>query len=494
MTTLIWICLSIQILMGAIDTLYHHELTERLAWRTNQADELKLHAVRNLAYAITFIMLAFWQPMGLVAGGLLGLLLAEVVVTLRDFVEEDRTRKLPETERILHTLMTANYGVLLFLLIPVLWAWAQGPTGLDTVWYGLWSVLLILGAIAVTIFAIRDWHASIRTPNLYRRPAQAIALKGRKRRWLITGGTGFIGRRLIEVLQTQGHEIIVLTRNGESAALPPPISYVTHFDQIPTDTKIDVIVNFAGEPLAQGLWTQAKKVEFRRSRLHMTRNIGKLLNRLTHQPEVLINGSAIGIYGIIPTGPQDEYSPIEKDQSFSQKLCLDWEKEANSLGRDSLRIVCLRIGMVLDRDGAALAQLLVPTELGGGARFGDGKFMMSWITRDDLVRLIQFAANTPDIKGPLNGTAPEPVSNLRFTRALAKALYRPAFMVIPKAVIKCLGGLGREILLGDQTILPRKALEHGFEFLDPEIETALENHLRPQRQAKIAPAKIRRAT
>jgi len=97
-TTLIWICLSIQILMGAIDTLYHHELTERLAWRTNQADELKLHAVRNLAYAITFVMLAFWQPMGLVAGGLLVLLLAEVVVTLRDFVEEDRTRKLPFTE------------------------------------------------------------------------------------------------------------------------------------------------------------------------------------------------------------------------------------------------------------------------------------------------------------------------------------------------------------------------------------------------------------
>jgi len=484
MTLLLWICFSFQILMGAIDTLHHHELTERLAWRADQASELKLHAIRNFAYAVTFILLAFWQPTGLVAAGLILLLLAEVFVTLRDFVEEDRTRKLPATERILHTLMTANYGVLLFLLIPVLWSWAQSPTGLHAVWYGFWSILLILSALAVTIFAIRDWHASLRIPNLYRRPANTLAMPGEKRRWLITGGTGFIGRRLIEVLQAQGHEIIVLTRNGETATLPPPISYVTDFDQIPTRTKIDVIVNFAGEPLAHGLWTKTRKAEFRRSRLMMTKNIGKLLGRLTHQPEVLINGSAIGVYGINPTAPQDEDSAIKNDESFSQKLCLDWEAEAQKLARKYLRIVCLRIGMVLDRDGAALAQLLIPTELGGGARFGNGNIMMSWITRDDLVRLIQFAVNTAGIKGALNGTAPEPVSNLRFTRALAKALYRPALMVIPKTVIKCLGGLGREILLGDQTILPRKALEHGFEFLDPEIEPALIEHLRPQVKTK----------
>jgi len=480
MTTLLWVFIALQIFMGGLDTLYHHELTERLAWRESQAEELKLHAIRNLAYGFAFIILALWQPTGLIAWGLIILLTAEVIVTLRDFVEEDRTRKLPETERILHTLMTANYGVVLALLLPVLFNWAGQKTGLTPHWYGLWSLMLLGGAVAVIIFSARDWHASWRTPRLYRRPAHALALPCQKKRWLITGGTGFIGRRLIATLQTQGHEIIVLTRNAKTAALPAPVTLITDLDQIAADTKIDVVVNFAGEALAQGLWTKTRKAEFRRSRLETTRNLGQLFNRLHHTPDVLINGSAIGIYGVNPMEPQDEFSEIQTDKTFSQRLCLDWEIEAEKLRQADMRIITLRIGMVLDRDGAALAQLLVPTELGGGATFGKGDMMMSWITRDDLVRMIQFAAYHPKLDGPLNGTAPEPVTNLRFTKAVAKALYRPTLIPLPKVLIKCLGGLGREILLADQTILPLKAMNHGFNFLDPEIETAMLRHLRPE--------------
>jgi len=485
MTTLLWIFIAIQMAMGAVDTLYHHELTERLAWRDSQTKELKLHAIRNIAYAIAFIILALFEPGGWIATGLVILLIVEVGVTLRDFVEEDLTRKLPITERLLHTLMTANYGVVLALLLPVLIGWSQSQTMLTPIWYGFWSLLLLTGALGVTIFAMRDFHAALRLPRLRRRPPRDLLLKAPPKSWLITGGTGFIGRRLIETLQAGGHEIIVLTRNAVTAKLPAPVTLVTDLAQIPIDKQIDCVVNFAGEALAQGFWTKTKKAEFLRSRIETTRALGVLFNRLHYRPKTLINGSAIGIYGVAPTGPLDEFTPIKHDESFAQHLCLEWEAEAEKLKTGGTRVVTLRIGMVLDREGAALAQLLIPTELGGGATFGKGDIMMSWIMRDDLVRLIQFAQIHPDIQGPLNGTAPIPVTNLTFTRAVAKALYRPTWMRLPKFVIGLMGGLGREILLADQDIRPAKALTHGFEFLDPEIGPALFDHLRAGRRTQL---------
>lgn len=487
MTLALWIILAFQMAMGALDTLYHHEFTERLAWRESQAGELKLHALRNIAYAVAFTLLALFQPNGWFAIGLIALLVAEVGVTLRDFAEEDLTRKLPVTERLLHTLMTANYGVVLALLIPVLISWSGRATGLVPVWYGYWSLFLLAGALAVTVFAARDFHAALRLPDLHRRPAAALHLKGPRKTWLITGGTGFIGRRLIEALHVGGHDIIVLTRNAVTAALPAPVTLITDLDQIPAERRIDIVVNFAGEALAQGLWTKARRAEFRRSRIETTRALGRLFERLHHRPHVLINGSAIGVYGVRPTATVDEFTPIERDQSFAQKLCLDWEAEAEKLSRLQTRVVTLRIGMVLDRDGGALAQLLVPTELGGGATFGRGNIRMSWITRDDLVRMIQFAAHTPQIEGPLNGTAPNPVSNRTLTKAVARALYRPTWVSIPAVFIKLMGGLGREILLADQDIRPSKALANGFTFLDPEIQRAMHAHLRAAPPKKFEP-------
>ncbi len=480
-TLLLWTFIAIQIAMGALDTLYHHELTERLAWRQSQAGELKLHAIRNVAYGIAFGVLAIFQPGGLVAFGLIALLIAEVGVTLKDFAEEDLTRKLPTTERLLHTLMTANYGVVLALLIPVLYGWGKLPTGLTPIWYGWWSVMLLMSAAAVMVFAVRDFHAALRLPRLPRRKATTLLMPGAQKTWLITGGTGFIGRRLIATLQAGGHRVIVLTRNAVTANLPAPVTLITDLNQITADTRIDTVVNFAGEALAQGLWTAKRKAEFRRSRLETTRNLGQLFKRLHHTPDVLINGSAIGVYGVTPKGVMDEYAAIKNDGSFAQTLCQDWETEAEKLKTPVIRIVALRIGMVLDRDGGALAQLLIPTELGGGATFGRGDIMMSWITRDDLVRMIQFAAHTPQINGPVNGTAPTPVTNLVFTRTVAKALHRPTLMRIPKTLIGLMGGLGKEILLADQNILPRKTLASGFTFLDPDIGPAMMSHLRAQK-------------
>ena len=167
--------------------------------------------------------------------------------------------------------------------------------------------------------------------------------------------------------------------------------------------------------------------------------------------------------------------------------CLDWEAEALKAESHGLRVVLFRIGMVLDRDGAALRQLLIPTEFGGGATFGKGDQYMSWITRDDIVGLIGHIIQTPTLSGPVNGVAPKPITNKVFTKAVAKALYRPTLVQIPKFVMRALGGLGQEILLADQRVIPQIAIETGYLFKDPEIEAAMLQQLRAQRRGQSAP-------
>ncbi|HWW26150.1 MAG TPA: hypothetical protein VNZ85_09690, partial [Caulobacter sp.] len=159
MTDLIWTLVFLQVAMGGFDTLYHHELTERLAWRPSQASELRLHGVRNLAYAVMFLVLGWSRPQGALAIALIALMLGELVLTLWDFVEEDRTRKLPASERATHTLLTLNYGVVLALVTPRLAGWAAAPTTLVPIFYGAWSLLCALAAAAVVVFGLRDLAA-----------------------------------------------------------------------------------------------------------------------------------------------------------------------------------------------------------------------------------------------------------------------------------------------------------------------------------------------
>ena len=485
MYTILWLFITVQIIMGATDTLVHHELTEKLAWRPQQTHELLLHAIRNIFYAIIFFGLATVQPSGVWAYAIITALCLELLLTLRDFAEEDLTRKLPMSERLLHTVLTANYGVVLALLIPVIWVWGKSPTGLTPVWYGYWSLLLIFAAISVFIFGLRDFHAMARLRKLYTRPIeQLIGKTDSPKTILITGGTGFIGRRLIPALQHAGHKIIVLTRNSRAADLPAPISYIEDLTQIRNSETINVIINFAGEALSNGLWTANKKQKIVESRIGLTQKLNALIDRLTIKPELLLNGSAIGVYGVNPTAEMTETTPIMVDGTFSQELCLDWEAEALKAEKQGLRVVLFRIGMVLDRDGAALRQLLIPTELGGGATFGKGDQYMSWISRDDIVGMVGHIIQTPTINGPVNGVSPTPITNKVFTKAVANALYRPTLVQIPKFVMRALGGLGREILLADQRVLPQTALDTGYSFKDPHIQAAMLQQLRAQRKAK----------
>jgi uncharacterized protein len=479
MTSLtLWLLITLQILMGAFDTLYHHELTQRLAWRPSQQHELRLHGVRTLSYAVLFLTLAWLAPHGVWAILVIAVLAAEVVVTLMDFVEQDVSRKLPASERVNHTLLALNYGAILTLLVPVLGGWAMKATALVPVSYGAWSVLTSVAAVGMALFSLRDFAASLRLRRLL--PGKAsdlMAALPERQTVLVTGATGFIGSRLVDALAAAGHRAIVLVRDPEKAArLPPPFWLVTQLDQIPSDTAIDAIVNLAGESIAGGLWTAARRRRILTSRLRMTRNVVRLIARLERKPAVLVSGSAVGWYGLW----QDEVlTEFDGGKScFTHRVCAAWERAAKKATGHGVRTVRLRTGLVLGTDGGMLARLLTPFELGLGGRIGHGRQWMSWIERDDLVRLIAHVIATPSLTGPVNATAPVPVDNRTFTRELARALHRPAWLPLPAALLRGLAGdLADELLIGGQRVLPDKAELSGFKFRHPTLHHALSTML-----------------
>ena len=221
---LLWSLLAVQILLGAGDTLYHHELKERLAWRPSQARELRLHGARNLLYAGFFLVLAWLEPRGFFAIALIAVLAVEAGLTLWDFVEEDRTRRLPASERVLHAIMALNFGAILVLLLPVLITLSGRATALSPVSHGLWSLFLSVAALAVATFGLRDLVAAGRAQRLSDSdPADLMEPTQARRHVLVTGATGFIGRRLVAALVARGQAVTVLTREAARAtALPMP--------------------------------------------------------------------------------------------------------------------------------------------------------------------------------------------------------------------------------------------------------------------------------
>ncbi len=478
-----FILISVQIAMGAFDMLFHHELTERLAWRDSQRKELFLHGLRNGFYAILFIAFGTLQLQGFFAWLALAVLAAELVITLIDFVEEDQTRKLPWSERILHTLLALNYGALLVFLVPVLWEFTALPTALVPVHYGWWTVVMVLSAFAVAPFCVRDIAASKRLERLPHHPiASLVDARMPSQSILVTGGTGFIGSRLIEVLVAGGHHITVLTRKAERATdLAMPLTIITNLDQIPDDAEIDSIINLAGKPVVGGLWTYSFRKKVLASRVEMTRNLVALIARLEKRPSVLISGSATGAYGAEPDEVTTEIDAPEDDGSFSWRLCHAWETAAMEAEAYGVRTVRLRIGMVLDRDGGPLGQMLVPFDLCVGGPFGDGQQWMSWISRDDLVRMIQHAITDDRITGALNAVAPQPVRNKTFSRAVGRAIGRPVWAHIPRFLLELgLGDMAREIFLADQKIVSAKVEETGFAFLHPDLQSVFEAQFGPR--------------
>lgn len=472
MTDTLWIAVFAQMLMGGFDTLYHHEGTERLAWRPDQRVELWLHGIRNLAYAALFGCLGWAEPRGGWAVALLALLGGELLITLWDFVEEDRTRHLPATERVTHTLLTLNYGVVLAMLVPWLVGLAGEATILRPLYHGALGWLCALAAVGVILSGLRDVAAARRCPRLVRAEASGLAdALGERKAVLVTGGTGFVGRRLVEALAAAGHDVTVLTRNP-AAALPRPVRIVTDLGQIAADARIDAIVNLAGEPISDSPWTKAKRLRIVRSRLRITHDVVRLIRRLDRKPDVLVSGSAIGWYGLRGDQPLTEGNL--GTPCFSRRVCVSWERAALRAEALGVRTVRLRIGLVLDNDGGMLARMLAPFEFGLGGPFGNGRQWLSWIHRDDLVRLIVHCIARPAIKGPVNATAPGPVTGGAFATALGHALRRPALIPIPGWPLRLLlGDFAEELLLSGQRVYPDAAMKSGFLFRHAGIDSAL---------------------
>jgi uncharacterized protein (TIGR01777 family) len=286
--------------------------------------------------------------------------------------------------------------------------------------------------------------------------------------------------------------VTVLTRDPTKAAtLRPPFRIVTSLEQIASDSRIDAIVNLAGEPIADAFWTPRKRRRILDSRIETTRAVIRLIERLEHRPEVLVNGSAIGWYGLRgdePLTERDEATPC-----FSHALCAAWEGAAKAAEARGVRVVLLRIGLVLGVEGGLLSRMLTPFEFGLGGRLASGRQWMSWIERDDLVRLIAYVIATPSLRGAVNATAPAPVTNASFTRALGRALHCPAFLPIPAALLRLGGDMARELLVGGQRVLPARLEASGFVFMHRTLESALAPMLGNTRERSKAPADRRAA-
>ncbi len=303
--------------------------------------------------------------------------------------------------------------------------------------------------------------------------AELVAALPVRQHVLVTGATGFIGRRLVGALASAGHDVTVLVRDPAKAAmLRPPFRLVTRLDQIANDTMIDSVVNLAGEPIADGLWTRSKRRRIMASRLRVTRGVVGLIGRLEHRPAVLVSGSAIGWYGRWKDELLTEFDGGKR--GFSHRLCEAWECAAKKAERLGLRVVRLRIGIVLGSDGGMLGRVLLPFRLGLGGPMGTGEQWMSWIERDDLVRLIAHVMADPRLTGAVNGTAPVPVRNSTFARELGHALRRPSRVRVPASLLRGLfGDLARELALGGQRVLPDKADGSGFKFRHETLAGAL---------------------
>jgi uncharacterized protein len=297
---------------------------------------------------------------------------------------------------------------------------------------------------------------------------------------LVTGGTGFIGVVLCERLAESGFKVYVLTR-AESRALHSHNNLIVYVNKLEVlgKVEIDLIINLAGESISQR-WTRKAKENIYNSRILTTRYIINYMRSIKKRPQLFISGSAVGYYGGDSLKVFDEETGFSEDEKgFAQYLCQSWEAEARRAETLGVRVVLLRIGPVLEKNGGILSKLLPSFYLGLGSQIGSGRQWFSWIDRDDLIDLILFIISNTQIYGPINATAPNPVTNKDFSLALAKAINRPCLIKTPAFLLRLIfGQMAEEIMIQGQKVLPKKALNHGFRFAYPTIEKSLEKIFR----------------
>ncbi len=292
----------------------------------------------------------------------------------------------------------------------------------------------------------------------------------------LTGATGFIGRHIVEALLTKGHQLTILSRTPRHGDNPRYLGWDS--GELPPAEALEAgaIIHLAGESVAQR-WTPEIKKRIRSSRVDATRLLVNGLAQSREKPQVLISASAIGIYGSRGDEVLTESSPPAS--GFLEDLTAAWERESQRATELGIRVVNPRFGIVLGRDGGALAKMLPPFKAGAGGRLGAGEQWMSWIHMDDAVGLVLFALEHSDVQGPMNTTAPSPLKNTDFTHDLAAVLKRPAIVPVPLIALKLILGEMANVLVASQRVVPQAATKAGYEFRYPKLRPALQQLLLP---------------
>lgn len=295
-------------------------------------------------------------------------------------------------------------------------------------------------------------------------------------RIVIAGGTGFLGHALGETLAQEGHDVVVLTRH----ARPTSAARIRAVEWTPDGSAgqwavaingAEAVVNLAGESIAGKRWSDAQKQRIRDSRVLATRSLVQAIEQAASPPPVFVSGSATGYYGPLGNETAAEDHPAGTD--FLARVCIEWEKEA-ARAAPRVRVVMIRTGLVLARDGGALPKMLPPFWFGAGGPVGSGRQYWSWIHRQDWIDLVRFAIQTPSAEGPLNATAPHPATNAEFARALGRAMKRPALIPTPGFALRILlGEMADALLLSGQRVVPAKAERLGFAFKFAKLDEAL---------------------
>jgi uncharacterized protein (TIGR01777 family) len=301
-------------------------------------------------------------------------------------------------------------------------------------------------------------------------------------RIFITGGTGLVGTRLLRRLKERKDSPVVLSRRAAAARekLGPDCTVVEGDPMQPGPWMdavgdCDAVIHLAGENIFGRRWSPAFKQLLLDSRVQSTRNVVEALARRPRtaagNSKILVNASAIGYYG--PHGDEELTEDSPPGDDMLANVCVQWEKEARGAEAHGVRVAMIRVGVVLDKEGGALQKLLLPFKLFAGGPVGSGRQYLSWIHHDDLVGLFLMALDNANASGPINGTAPNPVTNKEFGKALGRALHRPSFLPTPAFALRLALGEAATLITTGQRVLPKRALALGYQFKYPTVEAAL---------------------
>jgi len=297
-------------------------------------------------------------------------------------------------------------------------------------------------------------------------------------RILLAGGTGFLGQPLVRRLVQEKHQVIILTRNPDHArSVGTGQAQLERWDARtvgPWAQRVeesDAVINLAGESLGAGRWTEARKARIINSRVEATRAIVSAIEGARKRPRVLINAGAVGYYGHVESEVVTESHP--KGADFLANVVARWEEEASVAEAYGVRVVRLRMGIVLEKDGGALKRMMLPFKFFVGGTLGSGRQWLPWIHRDDVLNIILFALEHTELSGPMNLAAPEPVTMKEFCRALGKAMRRPSWVPVPPFLLRIALGEMADMVLTGQRAVPSKLEAAGYKFLYPRLDGAL---------------------